>query len=314
MPAKGLGPSVARLAALLTCAGLATSRLGLVVHELVGHGGATLAVGGEVTQVRLFYVAGGWIRYRLPNAEGALTIALGGIVVEVAIGVALWLALARRPQTLGIRVVRAIGAALVIHATWYLATGTWHGYGDGAALHRELADARWLVAVPAAAVTCGAAFAGAKLVLGPLAGTIPGTRARRLGGTLIAVIVAGGLQLGAAVGEVALRRDPTYGATMRPERERVIERELAAWARREAAAGGAPTAQARGEMQRELARRHRTFPFAVVLGVLVAAAIALGAWRSRALTAAALTTRLLARSAAVAAAAIALVVVLDAVL
>ena len=38
-----------RLTALLACAGLATRRIGLVVHELVGHG---VAVGGTVTDVQ----------------------------------------------------------------------------------------------------------------------------------------------------------------------------------------------------------------------------------------------------------------------
>jgi hypothetical protein len=48
--------AVLRLIALLTFAGLATSRIGLIVHELVGHGAATLAVGGTVTDVQLFYL------------------------------------------------------------------------------------------------------------------------------------------------------------------------------------------------------------------------------------------------------------------
>ncbi|CAN5845225.1 hypothetical protein BH11MYX3_BH11MYX3_13940 [soil metagenome] len=301
--------AVVRLAALVTCVGLATSRLGLVVHELVGHGGATLAVGGSVTQVQLFWFAGGWIRFEATGGE--LVIALGGIVIESMIGLALWIVLARR-TSLGGRIARAIGAVLVLHATWYLATGTWHGFGDGVQLHRELGDARWLVAIPAAAVTLGAAFLGARSVLGALAATVPGGTRARIGGTAIALVIAGGFQLGAALGEVELRRDATYTATMRPERERVVARELAQWTQQQAREGQRPSEEARARMQRELADRHATFPFAIVLAVLTVLAAGLGAWRARGATEGPIAGDLLARCAAFAVGSIALVIAIDA--
>ncbi|MDB4961680.1 MAG: hypothetical protein JWP01_1679 [Myxococcales bacterium] len=301
--------AVLQLTALLTCAGLATSRIGLVVHELLGHGGATIAVGGTVADVQLFYLAGGWIRFRAE--DGHLLIAMGGIAVEAAVALALILGFRRRDGLEG-RILRAIGWALLIHASWYLATGTWHGYGDGAQLHRLLGDQRWLVAVPAAIVTCGAAYTGARVVIGPLAQTVPGTPRARIVGTVIAILVAGGIQLGAAVGEVALRRDTTYSSTMKPERERVVARELRQWTEEQRRQGAQPTAQARDEMQRALARRHRTFPFAYVLGVLVVLAIGIGAVRSPATPSHPISARLVAISAAIAGGSIALVIALDA--
>ena len=112
-----------RLAVLLACVALATSRLGLLAHELVGHGGTALAVGAHVVQVRLFWFAGGWIRYvGVPSPAAALAIAMGGIAVELALGTALVLAV--RGESLGRRILRGVGAALILHATWYLATGT----------------------------------------------------------------------------------------------------------------------------------------------------------------------------------------------
>lgn len=298
-----------RLTALLACAGFATSRIGLIVHELIGHGAATLAVGGRVTDVQLFYFAGGYIRYRITG--GALVIAMGGIVVEVVIGAVLVLAFARREQLPG-RIVRAIGCALIIHASWYLATGTWHGYGDGVQLHRLLGDARWIVAVPAALVACAAAYFGARTVLGPLAATVPGSRRARIAGTVIAVIVAGGIQLGAALGEVALRRDTTYSKAMKPERERVISREMAEWVEAQRRQGQPPTAEDRARMQREVADRHPTFPFAYVLGALVLLSIGVGAARSRATPGGMVPGRLVAIAAAIAGGSIALVIALDA--
>ena len=85
---------------------------------------------------------------------------------------------------------------------WKAACGLLH-------LHRQLGADRWLVAVPAALLVCVVAFAGARAVLGPLAATVPGGRGARIAGTAIAVVLAGGLQLGLAVGEVKLRRDTT---------------------------------------------------------------------------------------------------------
>ena len=301
--------SVARLALLVVCVGFATSRLGLIVHEFVGHGGATLAIGGDVTDVHLFALAGGWIRYRLPAAGGELVIAMGGIVVESVIGTALWLALRRRTPTLTTRIVRAIGAALVIHAAWYLATGTWHGYGDGTRLYRELGDARWIVAVPAGLVACAMAFLGARHVLGVLAATIGPQR--RVIGAVIAFAVAGGVQVGAAMTEVRLRRDTTYASTMRPERDRIVAREMAEWEKEQARQGSRADEEARRRMQAELARKNAVFPFIYVLGALVVASIVAGA-RLAQRPEANLPGRLLARWAVAACASIALVIAIDA--
>ena len=296
---------VARLTVLVTCVGLATSRIGLVAHELIGHGGVTIAVGGTITDVHLFWFAGGWIRFEA--ARGDLAIALGGIGIESVVGVALWLVLARR-TTLGGRIGRAIGAALVLHATWYLATGTWHGFGDGARLHQELGDAKWLVAIPAAMVTLGAAYAGARGVLGALAATVPGTARVRIAGTALALVIAGGIQLGAAVVEVQLRRDATYTQTMRPERDRLVSRELAQWA---AEQQRAPSDEERTRMEEELAAKHATFPFAIVLAILTVVAAIAGAWGARGAPDGPVDGGLLARVALLASGSIALVIAID---
>lgn len=293
----------------MVCIGFTTSRIGLVVHEFVGHGGATLAVGGDVTDVHLFALAGGWIRYRLPAAgEGELVIAMGGIVVETVIGGALWLALSRRTQTLTVRIVRAIGAALVIHAAWYLSTGTWHGYGDGTRLYRELGDSRWIVAMPAGLVACVMAFFGARCVIGALAGTLA---ERRVIGTVLALAIAGGVQIGAAITEVRLRRDTTYTQTMRPERDRIVAREMAAWEAEQAKRGAQADAEARRRMQEELARKNAVFPFIYVLGALIVVSVIAGAWRAPR-PEANLPARLITRWAVAAGASIALVIAIDA--
>src|SRR5689334_11036212 len=91
--------ATARLACVLAGVGLVTTRLGLIAHELVGHGAAALAVGGTVEKVRLFWFAGGWIDYDLPRPAplaSRVFVSLGGIALELVVGLALWFVFAKR--------------------------------------------------------------------------------------------------------------------------------------------------------------------------------------------------------------------------
>jgi hypothetical protein len=302
---------VLRLAALLAAIALATSRIGLIGHELLGHGGVALAAGARVVDVQLFWFAGGWIRYQMaePTLAAVLAIAMAGIALELVVGIALWVFV--RGETLGRRLVRGIGAALVVHATWYLATGAFHGFGDGLALYRALGDARTAVAIAAGLATCAAAYLAARGVLGVLAATLPGTGRARVLGVAIAALLAGGLHAGLAAGELALRRDPTYKATMAPERERVIAKELEAWRREQAARGAAVSAADRESQRVRLVAKHKTFPFVWLLAVATVASVIAGAMRAHKSTDERITNRLLAITFVVAACAICAVIVID---
>ncbi|MEO8701166.1 MAG: hypothetical protein ABI867_14040 [Kofleriaceae bacterium] len=300
-----------RLTVLLAAVGLATSRVGLIVHELGGHGGTAVAFGGEITDFKLFWFAGGWIRYDFSGPEhGALWVSLGGIIVEGVIGLALWLLLSRR-DTLAVRLARGVGGALVIHAGWYFATGTWHGYGDGLLVHRALGDARYPIAIAAGLATCGMAFVTARLVLGALAASLPGTRRAKLAGLVVAALLAGGLQIGLALAEVAIRGDSTYGAIMRPERDRVIARELAAWQREQASRGTTITQAEREREQQRLTASHRELPFLPFLGAALVVAVAFGIARARPAVDP-LTPRLVALATAIGAGSIVAVIAIDA--
>jgi hypothetical protein len=285
-----------RLAALLACVALATSRFGLLAHELVGHGGTALAVGAHVVQVRLFWFAGGWIRYvGAPSPAAALAIAMGGIAVELAAGTAL--ALAVRGESLGRRILRGIGAALILHATWYLATGAFSGFGDGVLLYRQLGGARVPVAIAAGAVTCAAGYLGARGVLGALAATLP---KHRIAGTIAACAAAAALHGALAVGELRIRADRTYAQTMAPERERVVEQWIEAH----------PTAPEpeRIAAVKKIEAEHPTFPFVWLLGAATAIAVIAGARRARPMAPAPVAGRLLAAWAIAAVLAIAIVI------
>jgi len=285
-----------RLAVLVACVALATSRLGLVAHELVGHGGMALAVGAHILEVRLFWFAGGWIRYvGAPGLPAALAIAMAGIAVELVVGTTLWLAV--RGDGLGRRIVRGIAAGLVVHASWYLATGAFSGFGDGVLLYRVLGAWRIPVAVGAGLVTCAAGYLGAREVLGALAATLP---RRRVIGTIGALAAAGALHAGLAVGELKLRADRTYAQTMAPERERVVTQWIDAHP-------DAP-APVREAAVKQLVAEHPTFPLPWVLAIATAASVIVGARRARSGEANPVPRRLLVQWAVAAALAIALVI------
>jgi hypothetical protein len=267
--------AVLRLTALLWGTSLALSRIGLVVHELVGHGGAAIAAGGTITGAHLFWFAGGWIRYHVPEITIAkdLAISLGGIAIEAVLGIALWVGMRRR-DGLGARILGTLGAALVVHAMFYLATGTWHGYGDGRLIHELAGEARYPLAIAAGLLACAAGWSGARHLFGAVVGAVP---APRLAGVLVAIVVAGAVNVALDVGELRLRRDATYAVTMQPERERTVARELAAW---QAAQRTEVSDAERAAHERELASRHREFPFLWLCGAGILAAVVVGAARS----------------------------------
>jgi hypothetical protein len=272
-----------------------------------------LACGARIADIQLFYFAGGWIRYQLaePTLPAVLAIAMAGIGLELVVGATLWAFV--RGATLGRRLVRGIGAALVVHATWYLATGAFHGFGDGLVLYRALGSARVPVAIAAGLVTCVAAYLAAQRVLGVLAATLPGSRRARVLGVIVAAALAGGLHAGLAAGELAIRRDPTYAAAMQPQRERDIARELVAWQREQAARGVIVTDEERRAERARLAARHGAFPFAWLLAAATLASVIAGAVRARTIADERIGGRLLAIAAAVACGAICAVILIDAI-
>lgn len=267
---------VLRLTGLLLATTLATSRLGLLAHELLGHGGAAIALGGRIRQVQLFWFAGGWIDYDFgtpPSTTARLAISLAGIAVELVAGSLLWFAI--RGDALGRRVTRAVGAVLVVHACWYLATGAWHGFGDGHLLRELLDERRYPVAIIAGALACVAGFFAARRIVGPLAAT-----QRGLAQVAIAAVLAGSVMGGLVAGELAVRGDRTYAEIMKPEPARKVDQQLARWAEYERTHGGAITPQQQAVERARLERVYHEFPFKWLLAACAVLSILAGAWRS----------------------------------
>ncbi len=273
------------LAAVLLGIAITISRLGLIAHELIGHGAAAEALGSDVTAWGLYLFGGGWISYEHPaplRGAAPWIISLGGIGVELvlAAGGAL---LARRARGAAALALSAAAWALAIHAGWYLAAGAFHGFGDGAVLHRALGDGRLWFAIPVALISVAAAYLAGRATGGRLRAMTPAaSRGRQLATVAAALALALGAHAALTLGELRLRADPTYQAVMQTAGERTAARELAVeLASAERAGRPLDDAAARRERDR-LRRRHRQLPFGPGLLVALALAAAAGIVRSRA--------------------------------
>lgn len=304
---------VLRLAGLMAAVALATTRVGLLFHELVGHGGTALALGGTITRVRLHWFGGGWIRYDLPSSDAAvIATGFGGIAVEIVLGIAVWAAV--RGPGLPRLLARTCGLVLVAHGASYLATGSFAGYGDGIVLYRALGDARVALAIAAGLVACVATYVGARAVTRPLLGTLPGPLRRRALGFAVATLLAGGLHAGLTIGELALAPDATYTRLLRTERDRQIAIELSTWTQQQASRATTPQpAEIRAQRIR-LEDSHPTFPFAIVLSCALLLALIAGMATSRSGRDERITNVVLVRAVVLAVGSIALVIALGLVL
>ncbi len=283
-----------RLVALLVCVDLAAHQLGTLVHELLGHGGATILNGGHIDAVHLFWAGGGFVS---STADGTVIsdvfIALGGVLAQLAAGLLIWFT-ARGPS-FGAQLLR-IGAALQwIGPARYFAAGIWEGYGDGRNFTRYGGDERLVFAIVVALAGCIVAFFTARVLAGVIAATLPGGSIARFAGTVAAVIITVATTRGLSALESRIRSDVTYVEVMTPERDRLIAKELAAW---EVQRPHAIDAERAAEAN-VVAEAHETFPFGIVHGLAVIAALCAGGVLSRRRPYAPIESRILGRAALV---------------
>jgi len=256
------------------------------VHEIGGHAAVAALLGCRLERLRLFLFGGGWVDFACPAPlprAAALAIDLGGIALQVGVGVLLAL-LARGRRGFAGFLATSVGLLFVLHGLFYLVTGVHEGAGDGRSLHRLLAagPARTALVAIGSAVLVTATFAAALRLAGRIALWAPastwGGRAALVAGAALAAAAAhGALQQV----EQRWRADPVYAATFEPEHERALAaalRRLEAEAQRLEDAPRAPAAAPEALLARRAAleQRFAVFPLKPVLGVAMAAAAAAG--------------------------------------
>jgi hypothetical protein len=275
-----------RLCAVFFFIGLTASRVTLVLHELAGHGGAAALLGGRMVDYHLFLFGGGWVRYRWGEQHGladAIAVSLGGIVLEVVAAAlaltAAWLLARRGRAPLARLALVGVATADLLHAGFYLAAGTHHGFGDGRLLHAELGDARAAVVWPVAIALVAAGFLLARR-MAVMAGDWTGARSRAgRAAALVSAAVIAALAHGALTwSERAVAGDTTYSSIMKTESESRVERDLDSLAEKARTRGQALDERALARARAELERRHRAFPLVPVLAGFLALACAAGVW------------------------------------
>jgi hypothetical protein len=217
-----------RLALALFAALLLSSRLGLLAHELLGHGGVARLLGLDVSDWSFFVFGGGRVAVTAGgDAAANLVVQLGGIVCELivaaAAAAACWFG---RRRSLGLTMLWAL---LGTHALFYFASGLSDGHGDGILLYRLLGRARWWLVVPTALASLTVGFLAAGALARAAAALLPAMSLRRTAAfTLTCALAAGGLHAALTLGELELVRDARYAELMASEGERLARRQLAA--------------------------------------------------------------------------------------
>jgi hypothetical protein len=199
------------------------------VHEIGGHAAVAALLGCRLERLRLFLFGGGWVDFACPAPlprAAALAIDLGGIALEVGVGVLL-VVLARGRRGFAAFCASAAGTLFVLHALFYLVTGTHAGAGDGRTLHRLLGPSavRVGLVVGASALLVAATFAAAARLARRIAvwsdAASWSARAALIGSVALAAAAAHGALLRV---EQHLRPDPVYAKTFEPEHARALAR------------------------------------------------------------------------------------------
>ena len=277
--ARGLGLT----AGVFALTGLAASRLTLVGHELIGHGAVAVAQGCDLVAYRLFLFGGGWVSYDCegPRTTGdALVVALGGVAMELVVATAALLVAWRLARGSVVRAaLTGLGMVDLLHAGFYLAIGTHHGFGDGRIVHELLGDRRALLVVPRSVVVVAAGALLARRLAGEVGAWVRGGTAARAGAVVAAALAAAAFHGALAFGERALREDDVYARIMKHESERQVARDMERFRREAAARGRAPTAAQIAAAREAFEAQHRRFPLRVVLAVALGLACLTGLWR-----------------------------------
>ncbi|MBT8491964.1 MAG: hypothetical protein KJO07_02795, partial [Deltaproteobacteria bacterium] len=267
-----------------TLLALTFSRVSLVAHEFVGHGGPAVLLGGTISDYRLYLFAGGRIHYHRAEAYSfaeRLVISTGGITLELILaGIAVWLARRARKGSLLEVGLLAYATGNAVHAVYYLAVGIHYQIADGAMLHRLLGSdgARLAVVVPLVALSSYLAFLGAKAVLSRLGPQLVGFRRRGLM-LLVAVVLALGTHAALTVASLRIEDDRTYAQLMRSKAERKAALE-AARLRAEMIRRGQAIDRVRiDQVRTRTLERERPWPLRPVLLLCIAVACIVGGVR-----------------------------------
>jgi hypothetical protein len=120
----------------------------LVVHEVLGHGLAAVAVGGTFDTFVLSPSLSGYMTHSSVPARSAWIVDWAGIAVQIAFGVLVWAIARRLPQFSGAAgALGMVAAFCVAQGLEYLVKGAVFGRGDAARLADDVGEAGRVVGI-----------------------------------------------------------------------------------------------------------------------------------------------------------------------
>lgn len=119
------------------------SRLGLLLHEFVGHALPAWLLGWEITGYKLTYFYGGWVAYSSFEIRSFLEIVLvqfGGFAVELALAAICFLYNTKtQKEPLKLFFV-ILGSLALLHSLFYMTRSVYYGYADGRFLFHHISN------------------------------------------------------------------------------------------------------------------------------------------------------------------------------
>ncbi len=263
-----------------------SGRIGLFLHEFMGHALFWRMLGGGLGGFRLFVFGGGWVCFAPlpagtnPSFFSRLLVELGGIAVELLVGVLLILMLRFVTANRSVRgLMAATSAVLIVHSLFYLFTGTYYGAGDGHTLFYVLPEGvRQVFLSLIFALTAGGAFFvshGFSPLLRSWTGDLfPRKRTLLIFScALVAALMHGTLTFG----ERVLLRDSGYEGLKTPTNVHLMGKELSEIiAKYKAKYGREPDEAYIAAVKKKLREKYWQFPMKIPLVIAIVAAFIAG--------------------------------------
>ncbi len=138
-----------------------TTRFGTLIHEILGHGLASILMGGNLTGVSIHLFTAGSCSYQLldPGLPQEVVVELAGIALNLVSGVICLTLLERLKLSWEITIILCVFAMVSIGSQLtYLVMGAYYGYGDPLIFEELLGSMNWLVWVLSLILIAPAAY------------------------------------------------------------------------------------------------------------------------------------------------------------
>ncbi len=266
-------------------------RIGLFLHEFLGHALAWRLLGGRLTGFSLFIFGGGRVKFSQSPSQidlstmQQLAVQLSGIGVELAVGTILMILATFWSSSRSFRalLVSASGV-LIVHAFFYLTVGMYYGSGDGQLLFKLLQGGLRQIFI---FITFGMTVVSAFLISYQFAPTVKswwGDGSLKKGSWIIILCACSAVLLHGLLtyGERIVVNDPVYDKIKSSAKERQKAAELSKLIADYLAQHGIPPDKVQMQnLEQTLKKKYWQFPLDIILGIGILAGSLLGYLKAR---------------------------------